>query len=191
MDGVGDRLTARERVLDAALAEFAAYGVAGARIDRIATAAKTSKERVYAYFRSKEELYLAALAEQARETMDNIHLDPSDIPGYVGEVFDFYIGHPAFLRTVHWGRLENRDGFGPAAEAAVEGKVRTIAAAQAAGVLADDVPARDILIFLFELSTAWPSAVEYHGGLDPTDPAVIAQRRAAAVAIAARVFPPA
>ena len=29
----------RERILDAALAEFSAYGIAGARVDRIAQAA--------------------------------------------------------------------------------------------------------------------------------------------------------
>ena len=185
---MGDSPTARERVLEAAFAEFSAHGVAGARIDRIAAAAKTSKERVYAYFRSKDELYLAVVAEMVRETMDNVHLDVHDLPAYVGRVFDFYAGHPEFLRFVHWGRLERPDGFGPDAAAATEAKVAALAAAQQAGVLPAEIPARDLLIFLFELATAWPSAVEHHGDLDPTDPAVIAQRRAAAVAIAARVF---
>src|SRR5215217_5374336 len=41
----------RERVLAAAFIEFAVHGIAGARIDRIAKAAKTSKERVYVSFR--------------------------------------------------------------------------------------------------------------------------------------------
>jgi AcrR family transcriptional regulator len=191
MRGVGDPQTARERVLAAAFAEFAAYGVAGARIDRIAAAAKTSKERVYAYFRSKEELYGAVVAEQARETIDNVHLDPHDLPNYVGEVFDFYVGHPDFLRLVQWGRLENADGFRRGAQATIDGKIQVLADAQAAGLVPADIPARDLLAFLFQLSTAWISAVEYQGDLDAFDPAVLAERRAAAVAIAARVFPPA
>ena len=42
-------------------------------------AAKTSKERVYAYFRSKEELYAAVAADQLREVMDSAAL-PSAPP---------------------------------------------------------------------------------------------------------------
>jgi len=190
MRDVGEPQTTRDRVLAAAFAEFAAHGVAGARIDRIATAAKTSKERVYAYFRSKDDLYLAVVAEMVRETMDSVHLDVQDLPGYVGEVFDFYIEHPQSLRFVHWGRLERPDGFGPEANAATEVKVRALAEAQAAGVLPSDIPARDMLILLFQLATAWPSAVEHHGDLDGPDPAVIAERRAAAVAAATRLFDP-
>jgi AcrR family transcriptional regulator len=185
---MGDPSTPRERVLAAAFAEFAAHGVAGARIDRIASTAKTSKERVYAYFRSKDDLYLAVVAEMVRETMDSVRLDVHDLPGYVGEVFDFYIEHPQSLRFVHWGRLERPDGFGPEANAATEVKVRALADAQAAGVLPDDIPARDMLIMLFQLATAWPSAVEHHGDLDGTDAAVIAERRAAAVTAVTRLL---
>jgi AcrR family transcriptional regulator len=180
--------TPRERVLAAAFAEFAAHGVAGARIDRIAAAARTSKERVYTYFRSKDELYLAVVAEMVRATMDSVRLDVHDIPGYVGEVFDFYLAHPEFLRFVHWGRLEHPDGFGPEANAATELKVGALADAQRAGVLPDDIPPRDMLIILFQLATAWSSAVEHHGDLDAADPEVIAQRRAAAVTAATRLL---
>jgi hypothetical protein len=45
-----------------------------------------------------------------------------------------------------------------------------------------------MLIMLFQLATAWPSAVEHHGDLDGTDPEVIAERRAAAVTAATRLF---
>jgi hypothetical protein len=120
--------------------------------------------------------------------MDSVRLDVHDLPGYVGEVFDFYIAHPQSLRFVHWGRLERPDGFGPEANAATELKVRALADAQAAGLLPDDIPARDMLIMLFQLATAWPSAVEHHGDLDGTDPEVIAERRAAAVTAATRLF---
>lgn len=188
MRAVGDPQTARDRVLAAAFTEFAAHGVAGARIDRIAAAAKTSKERVYAYFRSKDELYLAVVAAMVRETMDSVSLDVHDLPGYVGEVFDFYVAHPEFLRFVQWGRLEHPRGFGPDANAATEAKVRALADAQAAGLLPADIPPRDMLIILFQLATAWSSAVEHHGDLDGSDPDVIAERRAAAVAAASRVF---
>ena len=39
---VGDAQATRQRLLDAAAAEFAAFGFAGARVDRIAAAAKSN-----------------------------------------------------------------------------------------------------------------------------------------------------
>jgi TetR/AcrR family transcriptional regulator len=51
----------RSRILDAALTEFSAYGMAGARTDRIAQAAGVNKALLYYYFDSKENLYLASL----------------------------------------------------------------------------------------------------------------------------------
>ena len=47
----------RQRILDAALREFAANGLAGARTETIATAAGVNKALIYYYFESKEKLY--------------------------------------------------------------------------------------------------------------------------------------
>jgi AcrR family transcriptional regulator len=52
----------RERILVAAETEFAARGVDGARIDRIAAAAGVNKQLLFHYFRSKAGLYQAAAA---------------------------------------------------------------------------------------------------------------------------------
>ena len=51
----------RGRILDAALSEFAANGLAGARTEQIAAAAGVNKALIYYYFESKEKLYSAAL----------------------------------------------------------------------------------------------------------------------------------
>ena len=51
----------RGRILDAALAEFAAHGLAGARTEPIAAAAGVNKALLYYYFESKEKLYAATL----------------------------------------------------------------------------------------------------------------------------------
>src|SRR5215469_6280147 len=61
----------RQRILDAALREFAANGLAGARMESISTAAGVNKALLYYYFDSKEKLYVAALemiAERVRDT---------------------------------------------------------------------------------------------------------------------------
>ena len=51
----------RSRILDAALTEFAANGLAGARTEAIAAAAGVNKALLYYYFESKEKLYAATL----------------------------------------------------------------------------------------------------------------------------------
>ncbi|MGB8261606.1 MAG: TetR/AcrR family transcriptional regulator [Terracidiphilus sp.] len=61
----------RARILDAALVEFSANGLAGARTDRIAQAAGVNKALLYYYFESKEKLYLAALEMIATRTRDS------------------------------------------------------------------------------------------------------------------------
>lgn len=60
----------RGRILEAALTEFAANGMAGARTEAIAAAAGVNKALIYYYFESKEKLYAATLemiAERVRE----------------------------------------------------------------------------------------------------------------------------
>jgi TetR/AcrR family transcriptional regulator len=60
----------RTRILEAALSEFSAHGLAGARTDQIATAAGVNKALLYYYFESKEKLYLAALEMAAARVRD-------------------------------------------------------------------------------------------------------------------------
>ncbi len=54
----------RERILDAALDEFAECGLAGARVDRIARNAGINKAMIYYHFDSKHDLYLKVLETQ-------------------------------------------------------------------------------------------------------------------------------
>jgi TetR/AcrR family transcriptional regulator len=59
---VSDRAAeTRARILDAALKEFSAHGLAGARTEQIASIAGVNKALLYYYFESKENLYLASI----------------------------------------------------------------------------------------------------------------------------------
>lgn len=58
-----DSEASRSTILAAALAEFAGHGLAGARMEAIASAARVNKALLYYYFRSKDELYAAVLNE--------------------------------------------------------------------------------------------------------------------------------
>ena len=60
----------RARILDAALQEFSAHGLAGARTEQIASIAGVNKALLYYYFDSKENLYLAALEMIAAKIRD-------------------------------------------------------------------------------------------------------------------------
>jgi TetR/AcrR family transcriptional regulator len=51
----------QDRILHAALAEFASRGFAGARVDRIAAAARINKAMLYYHFGSKARLYRATI----------------------------------------------------------------------------------------------------------------------------------
>lgn len=61
----------RTRILEAALREFSAHGLAGARTDQIASAAGVNKALLYYYFENKEKLYIAALETAAGRVRDS------------------------------------------------------------------------------------------------------------------------
>ena len=60
----------RSKILDAAVQEFSRNGLAGARMDQIATLAGVNKALLYYHFDSKENLYLAALELTAAKARD-------------------------------------------------------------------------------------------------------------------------
>jgi AcrR family transcriptional regulator len=180
----------RDRVLTAAFDEFAEHGITGARIDRIARSAKTSKERVYAYFRSKEELYTAIVDAQSADAISSVALDLQDLPRYVGDLFDYFAANPKLLRLMNWGRLAPSGPSTHEGEEIRAAKVKAIADAQATGTIADDLPALDVVLLLLTLATTWLASTEFHSLCNPADPSALAARRAAAVAAATRLFPP-
>jgi AcrR family transcriptional regulator len=72
------------RIAGAARREFAARGLAEARVDDIAQAAGVTKQLVYHYFRSKEELFACVLDESSAQAMGALleleldHLPPRE-----------------------------------------------------------------------------------------------------------------
>lgn len=69
----------RRRLLDASAREFAAHGIAGARVDRISREARVSKNQMYAYYESKEGLFEAVLADVVRGVVDQVILTAEDL----------------------------------------------------------------------------------------------------------------
>ena len=94
-------------IIDVATREFAEKGLAGARIDVIAEAMRTSKRMIYYYFGSKEALYIAVLEEayrRIRRIETELHLEdltPEDgLRKLVGFTVDYQLANPDFVRLV-------------------------------------------------------------------------------------------
>jgi len=76
-----DSTATNERILAAATAEFAAQGVAGARVDRIASQAKANKRAIYDYFGDKNKLF-AVVLERTLAGLAEAVPPSDDLPGY-------------------------------------------------------------------------------------------------------------
>ncbi len=113
-EGAGKRLVkrrpdqTREGILAAAVAEFAAHGLEGARVDAIAHRAGANKRMIYHYFGNKDDLYLAALERvyADRRACDRaFDSDQDDPPTALAALirfnFDYFAGHPEFISMLN------------------------------------------------------------------------------------------
>jgi AcrR family transcriptional regulator len=98
----------RETLLAAARDEFAAYGLGGARVERIAERAAVDKKLIYYYFENKENLFRAVLEEaylQIRAAEQRLHL--ADLPPdqavrrLTEFTWHYYLEHPEFLTLLN------------------------------------------------------------------------------------------
>ncbi|GAA1653269.1 TetR family transcriptional regulator [Nonomuraea maheshkhaliensis] len=101
-----DAEATRQRIFQAATAEFAEHGLAGARIDRIAAAAQANKQAIYLYFGGKEKLFGQVVRAKMDEICHAVTLDPRALPESVGLLFDWYAEHPELIRLLLWESLE-------------------------------------------------------------------------------------
>jgi AcrR family transcriptional regulator len=110
----------RQRILAAALVEFARHGLGGARVDRIAQRAGANKRMLYYYFGDKDDLFLAALEasyahiRSAERALDLEHRDPREaIRRLVDFTWRYCLAHPEFMtllnsENLHRGRHVSR-----------------------------------------------------------------------------------
>ena len=98
----------QQTILLAARDEFALYGLAGARVDRIAERADINKRLIYYYFKSKDDLFLAVLENtyaDIRAAEQQLHLDEMDPVEAIRELVSFtwhyYLEHPEFISLLN------------------------------------------------------------------------------------------
>jgi TetR/AcrR family transcriptional regulator len=186
----------RAAILEAGVREFAREGVAGARTDAIARAAKVNKALLYYYFKDKEALYGAVLDQVfggliacVGEVLSRDLPPREKIMAYAGAHFDYVARHPLYPRIVqgemmgagrgratHLRRIVKkyfRPLFGRLAEVLRQGQ----AAGEFRAVDALQFVPSMIAIIVFYFTSA--PVMRVMSGKDPLSPARIAARRAA------------
>ncbi|WP_019933015.1 TetR family transcriptional regulator [Nocardia sp. BMG111209] len=151
----------KARIFDAATREFAAYGIAGARVDRIARNAQANKQLIYAYFGDKEQLFHQVLEKAMVHVADAVSTDIDDLDRWVDQHIDYHRAHPEFLRLLMWEALELGQ------EGASAGETRTaryldkkvkVDSAQQRGLIRADLPPGHLLMLLMSMIN-YPAAV--------------------------------
>jgi len=99
----------RERILAAALKEFAARGFAGSRVDTIARRAVINKRMLYHYFGDKEGLFRAVLRRKIAERQaraENLSGDPVESLAFW---FKLSCRDADWVRLLEWEALQSAD----------------------------------------------------------------------------------
>jgi len=167
--GAGRAEATRQRILDAAFAEFSTHGIAGARVDRIAKAAACNKNLIYIYFGSKEGLFEETMRHRLTLIYEDHPLTPENLPDFAGKTFDFAMANPDVIRLLVWTKLDP-DAQEPTARVEkTSTKVQLLRAAQGRGELTDAWDPEFLITFVMSLATAWVPAFPYGtSGIDRT-----------------------
>ena len=97
----------RARILAAALAEFAARGFAGARVDAIARRASVNKRMLYHYFGNKEDLFRAVLHQKIGEHRNRGAALPGDPTERLPFWFRMNCADVDWIRLLQWEALQS------------------------------------------------------------------------------------
>lgn len=149
-----DRAQTTARIFDAAAEEFAKHGIAGARVDRIAENASSSKALIYSYFGDKESLFFKVLQSRMTELASAVLLQPDRVDQFVGDLFDFMTSHPDVLHLVTEEAMQYPPDGSPdfgERRAHYASKAAAVATAQAAGSVDPDLDPAFVVLSLMGL----------------------------------------
>ena len=169
----------RQRIVEAATAEFARHGIAGARVERIVERARTNKAQLYGYFGSKEQLFDVIFEASLREILTVVPNGADDLADWAVRVYDQCLERPDLIRIATWHRLERRP-----TGALVDDLERldsltrlAITQAQETGTIADGSPF-NVMAMVIAMAMTWSPVSNVYAGSADEDPAVHEARRA-------------
>ncbi|HMF05271.1 MAG TPA: TetR family transcriptional regulator [Acidimicrobiia bacterium] len=175
----------RRRILAAALQEFSAKGIDGARVDAIAERAGTNKGMLYYYFGSKDDLFRAVLRQRLAERDAMARERDRTGPGRLADLQDKLESSSDYVRLLMWeglerGRRRQVEQELLRRESLVEW-CDDVREAQRRGDLPDDLDAEQLVLSelaLVMFPSAFPQITRLVTGKLPTDPEFKAERRA-------------
>jgi AcrR family transcriptional regulator len=170
-----DATDTKRRLLQAAFEEFSSRGLAGARVDRIAAAAKANKQAIYAHFGNKDDLFDRVIEDHVQELLDAVPFTPEDLPGYAAATFDYLSEHPKLNRLTMWRYLERGIRHEGRDERQDEKSLQIAEAQQAGRITSTPAPA-DLLAIVSALATTWSLTAPTLLGWGP-DPARSTEQR--------------
>jgi AcrR family transcriptional regulator len=98
----------RQRVLEAAMVEFAEKGLSGARVDEIARRSGANKRMLYHYFGNKEDLYLAVMEAIYKKKLEEelelelTGMDPVEgMSALIRFTWRYYLENPEFISLIN------------------------------------------------------------------------------------------
>jgi TetR/AcrR family transcriptional regulator len=174
----------RRRILAAALREFSAKGIDGARVDAIAARAGTNKRMLYYYFGSKDELFRAVLRQRLADRAPTTRARDRTGPGRIAELQDRLDDSADYVRLLMWEGLE-RGRRGQVEQELLRREslaewTDDVRDAQRRGDLPDDLDAEQLVLSELALAMfplAFPQITRMVAGKLPTDPEFKAERR--------------
>jgi TetR/AcrR family transcriptional regulator len=172
----------RERIVRAALAEFAAHGLAGARCDHIVRRARVNKRMLFYCFGSKEELYREVLRRKFTERANLYEDAPGDIGRAILHWYRAFSGDLEWVRLLEWEALDSRPRPLLGAKDRRYYLSRTLDGlrrAQIEGLVQKDVDLVQLQISIIALTAfplAFPQMTRLATGLTPTDPRFVRRR---------------
>ena len=180
----------RATILAAAREEFAQFGPAGARVDRIAAAAGANKRMIYHYFGNKDGLWAALLADVRAEAAAAEPRSASDPWRRLVTDARQLASQPEAIRLLGWEALG--DGANEAAldgtrAAAWQGRVAALRRAQRNGQINATLDPAQLELALTALQLfphAFPQLTRMITGHTATDAAFIAAQSALFTALA-------
>ena len=98
----------KQKILDAAVSDFAKHGPDGTTIDKIVKIAGVNKERIYNYFGAKRELFDAVLRNELVKVAKLVpiqSISEEDLSEYAGRAYDYHCEHPELSRLLLWEGL--------------------------------------------------------------------------------------
>jgi TetR/AcrR family transcriptional regulator len=176
MERTRDLARTRERILKAALAEFAARGLDGTRCDDIARRARVNKRMLFYCFGSKQELYREILRRKFSERAILYETVPGDVGRAILHWYEAFSSDLEWVRLLEWEALGNGRGELVGEQERRQYLKRTLDSlrrAQRQGLVPKDLDLTQLQISIIALTAfplAFPQMTRLASGLAPTDP---------------------